>query len=123
MSSFDLPQRFRFSLRGMLIAVALVAMLIWLSTIVAGLFLWITWSLLFIVLPTPLVVAAVYARGDIRAFSIGALIPWISSWSGGPRGSSLLGILGPALWLLVLGLVCGLVAVASRRWIDRSAGK
>ena len=110
-------------MRGMLIAVAVVAVLIWLSTIVAGLFLWIMWALLFVVLPTPLVVAAVYSRGDIRAFSIGALIPWISSWGGGPTGNSLIAIFGPALWLLIMGMVCGIVAVASRRWIDRGASR
>jgi hypothetical protein len=121
--NFDFPQRFQFSLRGMLIAVAVVAILIGLSTLVAGLLVWITWTLLFVVLPTPLVVAAVYARGDIRAFSIGALLPWISSWAAGPHGNSLLGLIGSLLWLLVMAAVCGIVAVASRRWIDHSASR
>jgi hypothetical protein len=122
MPSFDFPPRFQFSLRGMLIAVAILAVLLWMSTAVAGLLLWVTWSLIYLLLPTPFVVAAVFTRGDIQAFAIGVLVPWVASWgSGGPRGGTLLGLIALALWLVVMGGICGIVAVASRRWLDRNA--
>jgi hypothetical protein len=122
MLRFEIPSQFRFSLRGMLIAVAIVAVLIWLSTAVAGLLFWVTWFALYLVVPTPIVIAAVYARGDFQAFAVGALLPWVASWSGaGPRGGNLLGLIASAVLLAAMGGICGVVAVASRRWLDRSA--
>jgi hypothetical protein len=122
MPSFDIPPRLQFSLRGMLIAVAVLAVLIWLSTAVAGLLLWVTWSLVYLLLPTPFVIAAVYTRGDIQAFAIGVLVPWVASWgSGRPGGGTLLSLIALALWFVVMGGICGIVAVASRRWLDRTA--
>ena len=81
-AEFDFPPRFQFSLRNMLIAVAVLAMLLGLFAVVGGHPRVATWPLFFVwILPTPLVVAAVYTRGDIRAFSIGALVPWVSRWT------------------------------------------
>ena len=67
--------------------------------------------------------AAVYSRGDIRAFSIGALVPWVSRWTNLPIGESLVGVLESTVRLLVIAGICGAVAVSTRRWIDRDSGR
>jgi hypothetical protein len=70
--------------------------------------------------PSALVACAAYARGDFQAFSIGALIPCVSLYLGGPaqalaRSSNL----GAMVYLLVCGGICGVVAALTRRWIER----
>jgi hypothetical protein len=118
MPTFNLPPRFQFSLRGMLIAVAVVALVLGLGAVAGGLLIWLLTALVIWLLPTPLVVAAIYGRGDLRAFSIGALVPWASFWASGPAASSLVAIVDSTLWLLFMGGLCGFVAVATRRWIE-----
>jgi hypothetical protein len=107
----------------MLIAVAVVALLLGLSAVAGGLLAWLLASFVYCVLPTPLAVAAVYGRDDLRAFSIGALVPWVSFWACGPAANSLLGVFESTLWLLAMGVLCGMVAVASRRWIERGGSR
>ncbi len=65
------------------------------------------------VLPTPFVIAAIFGRGDIQAFAIGALVPWLRASS---RMSSM------AIWLLILPVICGTLAVITRRWLRLFGG-
>jgi hypothetical protein len=119
MPTFDFPPRIQFNLRGLLIAVALIAVLFGLFTIAQGLFGWLIAIVVIWILPTPLVAAAVYARGDLRAFAIGALVPWFSLWATQHLGGSFLDMFGKTIELLILAGICGSVAVATRRWIER----
>jgi hypothetical protein len=70
-------------------------------------------SIVLGVIPTVLITCSVYARGDVQAFAIGALVPWISVLitRDGP-----LRVWGLGAWIFIGGL-CGVVAVATRRWI------
>jgi hypothetical protein len=123
MPTFDFPPRFQFSLRNLLIAVAVLAVLLGLFAVAGGILAWLLAILVVWILPTPLVVAAVYSRGDIRAFSIGALVPWVSRWTNLPIGESLVGVLESTVRLLVIAGICGAVAVSTRRWIERDPGR
>jgi hypothetical protein len=69
--------------------------------------------LVWCVLPTPLVICAIFGRGDLRAFAIGSLVPWVSLLSGRAWQSGLTIL----VWLVVMPLVCGIVAVLTYRWV------
>lgn len=108
----------------MLLAVAVVAVFLALWTVAAQFLLsWVLEPLVTLVLPTVLLVAAIFGRGDVRAFSVGALVPCYRvlstnqalAWSVG-------GWLGDTLWLLVWCVLCGAVAVAVHRAIKRRQG-
>jgi hypothetical protein len=71
--------------------------------------------LLWGVLPTPLVVFAIYARGDAQAFAIGALVPLITL--GIFRFPSSISPISGALWLIPVCLICGFIAAVTHRWI------
>jgi hypothetical protein len=71
-------------------------------------------SLVWCVLPTPLVICALFDRGDRQAFSIGALIPWLELLVF--RFPAIDGFIALTVWLLVTGAVCGAIAVVTRRW-------
>ena len=105
--------RFQFSLAWLLIAVTVAAVVMGFASSVRDLI----GSLLFVtvccVLPTPFVIAAIFGRGDIQSFAIGALVPWLTLL---PWVSSM------AIWLLVLPLICGTVAVITRRWLRLFGG-
>jgi hypothetical protein len=72
-------------------------------------------SVVWCIIPTPLVVFAIYAKGDLQTLGIGSLIPW----------AVLVGLEAPAfnsyfvasLWLLPMSAMCGVLAVAIRRWL------
>ena len=121
MSSLNSPPRFQFSLRWLLIAVTIVAVLIGLGSIpvgqgLVGLLLAISLRGL---LPTVAVVSAIYGRGDLRAFAIGAVVccvPLLTTELGPLSFSGL--ILGTISQLIAMGL-CGAVAIATRRWLMR----
>jgi hypothetical protein len=74
-------------------------------------------SLLFVsvccVLPTPFVTAAIFGRGDLQSFAIGALVPWLTLL---PWMSTM------ALWLVILPIICGTLAVITRRWLRLFGG-
>src|SRR5882724_943480 len=106
MPTFDLPPRFQFSLRNMLIAVAVLAVLLGLFAVAGGILTWLLAAVVIWILPTPLVVSAVYARGDLRAFAIGALVPWVSLWTSQYLGGSVLSVVGQTLQLLVMAAIC-----------------
>jgi hypothetical protein len=105
--------RFQFSLAWLAIAVIAVAVAMAMASSFRDFF----GSLFFIsvccVLPTPFVVAAIFGRGDIQSFAIGALVPWLTLL---PWMSSM------AVWLLVLPIICGTLAVVTRRWLRLFGG-
>jgi hypothetical protein len=105
--------RFRFSLAWLLIAVAVAAVVMGFASSFRD----FIGSLLFVtvtcLLPTPFVIAAIFGRGDIQSFSIGALVPWVMLI---PWMSSMV------IWLLVLPLICGTLAVLTRRWLRLFGG-
>jgi len=65
------------------------------------------------ILPTPFLIAAIFGRGDIQSFAIGALVPFVTLL---PWMSSM------AIWLLVLPIICGTLAVITRRWLRLFGG-
>src|SRR5215470_16012679 len=106
--------RFRFGFAWLLIAVTAVAIL-WGVTHIFGEFVSaVLFASICCVLPTPLVICAIFARGDVQAFSIGALVPWFTmfAWMPGRSGFAI------ALWLLFLPALCGSIATFTRRWIQ-----
>ncbi len=113
---------FRFSLSRLLILVAVVAVVLGLLSFPQGLVV-INW-LYFVIfrggIPTTAAVAAVFARGEFRAFSIGALVasvPLLVNQSGAIFG--VWGLLIACLVPLVNCAICGGIAVAVRRWLIR----
>ncbi len=110
--SFLLP-KFQFNLVWLLVAIVVL----FLAMGAASSFRDLVGSLFFVsvccVLPTPLVVAAIFGRGDIQSFAIGALVPWFTLL---PWMSTM------AMWLLILPLICGTIAVVTRRWLRLFGG-
>jgi len=107
--------RFRFSLAWLLICVTIVAIALGLSVTLGALVATLLFAIVYCVLPTPLLICAIFARGDAQAFAIGALIPWWTLGTWLPNASSF----AMAIWLLVMCTTCGAVAVLTRRWIRR----
>jgi hypothetical protein len=64
--------------------------------------------------PTILVTCTIYARGDTQAFAIGALVPCLSLvlTHDGPISAW-----GFGVWSVFVGGLCGVLAVAVRRWL------
>jgi hypothetical protein len=91
-------------------------MLIALTAVAIVLGLGVSWGIVMIaylvrcVVLTPLAILALFDRGDRQAFAIGALIPWLATSQFGS-------FVAHTIWLLVLGAVCGAIAVVTRRWI------
>jgi hypothetical protein len=90
---------------------------LFLATKVGRLFEIVLFSFVTCIVPTPLVICAVYGRGDVRAFSIGALNPWVVSIA--LRFPDPYGTFFEMIWLIVMGGICGVLAVVTRRWIWR----
>lgn len=109
--------RIQFSLARLMIGMAVVAVLLFLAMKVGSFFEIVLFSIVACIVPTPLVICAVYGRGDVRAFSIGALNPWVV-WIA-LRFPDSAGWLFESIWLLVMGGICGVIAVVTRRWIWR----
>jgi hypothetical protein len=105
--------RLQFGFAWLLIAVVVLAVFLGLASTFRD----FIGSLLFVsvccVLPTPLVIAAIFGRGDIQSFAIGALVPWLTLI---PWMSTM------ALWLLILPIICGTLAVITRRWLRLFGG-
>jgi hypothetical protein len=68
-------------------------------------------------LPTVVLIAAIYGRGDVRTFAIGAFVCYVPMLTAdiGPLSFSAL-VLGTISQLVVMG-ICGAAAVATRRWL------
>jgi hypothetical protein len=108
--------RFQFSLSSLLIVVTVVAVVLGLSAVFGNLIGALALAIVFCVLPTPLVICAIFARGDIQAFAIGALVPFVTMFASRPYQSYLAMI----IWFLVLPGICGVVAVVTLRWVRRN---
>ena len=72
-------------------------------------------------MPTPLVICAIFGRGDVQAFAIGALVPWVDVAPDGCR-------VRVSLFIVALALVlCGHVrrdrGCDLRRWIAGIDGR
>jgi hypothetical protein len=102
-----------------MITVTAVALLLGVAHIFGDLVVAILFVSICCVLPTPLLICAIFARGDVQSFSIGALVPWVTlfAWMPGRSGFAI------ALWLLVLPALCGAIAVVTRRWVQRFGGR
>lgn len=112
------PRRWQFSLAGLFLVVSAIAIVLGLSVTVGSFVATVIFGLVYCVLPTPLVICAIFARGDAQAFSIGVLIPWWTHNVWLPQAS----FVSLAIWLLAMGTTCGTVAAITRRWIAASNG-
>jgi hypothetical protein len=117
--------RFQFSLRWLMLLVVVVAILLAL-VITAEQFLlrWFLAPITFFVLPTLYLIVAIFDRGDRQSFAIGALVPASVSILGADVGrfSSFSGWIASTVWLLMMSAACGLVAVATHRWVVQNRG-
>lgn len=107
--------KFQFSLAWLMIAVTCVALVLAVAHILGSVIGALLFATVCCVLPTPLVICAIFARGDLQAFAIGALVPWVTLFAWLPSQS----FLSMALWLLILPIVCGVIGAFTRRWIRR----
>jgi hypothetical protein len=105
--------RIQFSLTGLLVLIVVAFVLMALASSFRDLLSSLFFVTVCCVLPTPFVVAAIFGRGDIQSFAIGALVPWLTLL---PWISSMF------LWLLLLPPVCGTLAVVTRRWLRLFGG-
>jgi hypothetical protein len=116
-SLVSLP-RFQFSLAWLLIALTVVAVILGLGASlgpVIGVALFVLNLIVRCVVPTPLVICAIFARGQLRAAAIGALMPFVAILPWEAQSASLI-----ALTLTVVcSAVCGFLAAATWRWIRR----
>jgi hypothetical protein len=119
MSSPSSLPRFQFSLRWLLIAVTIVAVLLGFLSFQIGQIL--VGLCVFVVLrgivPTAALAGAIYGRGGLRAFAIGALVPCVPVLTSGAEPWDRWGwgfVSGAAIHLAAIG-ICGVVAVVARR--------
>jgi hypothetical protein len=121
MSNTSPALRWQFSLRGLLIAVAVVAVVLGLGSFTIGqglLGLLIAISLRGVI-PTMAVTAAFYGRADVRSFAIGAVVASVALLTGELGSTSFPALVaGTIAQLMAMGL-CGAAAVATRRWLIR----
>ncbi len=107
--------RYQFSLWWLMVAITVASILLFLTVSVSD-FLEVAFaSILWCIVPTPIVIFAIYGRGDLQAFAIGALVPWVTLLMFGYPGG--LSLFVASLWLLPMCGICGVVATATRRWI------
>ena len=112
------PRRFQFSLFWLMVTITIVAVLLGLGSSLGSFFSEVLYLAICCIVPTPLVICVVFGRGYVRAFAIGALIPWIVLLPLGSRSVSLF-IVALAL---VLSATCGTIAAGTWRWIRRLDG-
>jgi hypothetical protein len=117
------PSRFQFSLRCLLIAMAVVAVLLAASLIVGDyVTALVVRPFVLLVVPACLLIFIVYGRQDLRAFGIGGLVPYVTILADKFPGMPLFGgNFTSRIWTLLLVVACGVAAVATRRWIDGRA--
>jgi hypothetical protein len=125
MSSLDTLPRFQFSLKWLLIAVAICAVLLAFAGVPAGQGLVGLFLSLVVrgVIPTAAVIGAIYGRGELQAFAIGAVVasvPILTAEIGPVLFSQL--VVG-LIWQVFVVVICGSMAVISRRWLERRSGK
>lgn len=111
--------KFQFSMRWLLVLVTVACVALFLIFSVSGFVeLAMAWFWLCI-LPTPLLIIAIYGRGDLQAAAIGSLMPWLFMAVFREPGS--FGFFTPIVWLLPMSLVCGIIAGVTHRWLGSSA--
>ncbi|HEY3391249.1 MAG TPA: hypothetical protein VGK58_00975 [Lacipirellulaceae bacterium] len=133
-AEISLP-RFQFSLRAQMILVTAVAIALGLFVVVGWPLVWVLFhGVMYCLVPTPLVILALFGRGELRIFSIGALVPWISVWGQSSplfvmlynqnfRGPQILGwLVASTVFMLVAGAACGAIAVLTMRAVARIRG-
>jgi hypothetical protein len=94
-----------------------IAVLLGLWVTVSSLLATLLFAVVYCLLPTPLVICAIFARGDAQAVAIGVLIPWWTRSSWLPNSSYIF----MAIWLLTMCAACGVIAAITRRWIVASS--
>lgn len=112
--------RFQFSLFWLMVAVTVVAVVLGLGASLGPVFGIVWYAALFLVrcaIPTPLLICAIYGRGSIRAFAIGALVPWVVGFISEGQQLSVLML----LLTVCYSLACGFLAVATWRWVRQSS--
>jgi hypothetical protein len=110
--SIGLP-RLQFSLAWLMIAVTVVAVVLALG----GPLLHIGWLIVRCVVPTPLVICAIFGRGYLRAFAIGALMPWVLIVPWNAEQGSFVNL----FTTLICSAACGFLAAATWRWVRKMA--
>ena len=107
--------RFQFSLWWLMVAITIVCVFLFLSVTV-GDFIEVAFaSVLWCIFPTPIVALAIYSRGDLQAFAIGALVPWTTLIIF--RAPVSFSFFAASIWLPIMCVICGFVAGVTRRWI------
>ena len=109
--------RFQFSLGWLLIVVTIACILLALTSTISGFVEAVFISLLWCVFPTVFLICVVYGRRDYQAFAIGALIPWVLRITVGVPPLS--GFFSIGLAIIISSLICGALALATRRWLLR----
>lgn len=108
--------RIQFSLKWVMIALTIACVLLFLSVTIRD-FVPVALSFAFwCIVPTPIVIFAIYGRGDHQAFAIGALVPWATLILLRPSVAEY-AFFTVLFWLLPMGALCGFLAAATRRWI------
>jgi hypothetical protein len=103
----------QFSLSRLMIAVTVIALVLGVLVIAEDLVFGIIAIFVWCVFPTPFIILALFGRGDLRAFAIGGLVPWLTYFRGVPGSVELL------FSLIIVSPICGAVAVAAFRWLGR----
>jgi hypothetical protein len=109
--------RFQFSLAWLMIAISVACVILFLAATFIDFFGVLFVSTILWVIPTPLLIIAIFGRGDLQAFAIGALVPWIAhiALRYPATGTSFVVV---SIWLLPNCIICGALAAATRRWIQ-----
>ena len=109
---------FQFSMFRLMVVITLIAILLGLSVAFGGLVELFFVSVAWCIIPTPLVVCLIYGKRDVRTFAVGALIPWAAQLAF--QRLSTESAIAATIWLLVMGGICGAMAVATRHWLEQS---
>jgi hypothetical protein len=102
--------RIQISLKWLMIALTVACVLLFLSVTISDFVPAIVAFGFLCILPTPVVIFAIYSRGDQQAFAIGALVPWVTVLLSQRPFATL-------VWMLPMCALCGILAAATRRWI------
>jgi hypothetical protein len=109
--------RFQFSMRWLLIAITIVCIFLFLWVTMGGFVGIIFGSLIWCIVPTPLIITAIFGRDDWQSLAIGALVPWFVLVV---KDNPMYGPYENLIWLVAMMALCGVLAVATRRWIRLS---
>jgi hypothetical protein len=108
-------RRFQFSLYWLMVVVTTVAVVFGLGASLGSFLSTVLYLVLLCVVPTPLVICAIFGRGYLRAFAIGAIVPWVMIFRFETERVTL--VLFAAS--LLFSTVCGAIGVVTWRWIRR----